>query len=42
VSNGKERSCAYWIEDHWDICNDEIHYWMPFPIPPEKQETIIV
>ena len=36
VSNGQESSVAYWIEDHWDIFNDEILYWMPLPSPPEK------
>ena len=42
VSNGQESSVAYWIENHWDIFNDEIRYWMSLPISPEKQETIMV
>lgn len=37
VSDGQESSVAYWVENHWDICDDEIRYWMHIPQPPKKK-----
>lgn len=38
VSNGKETSVAYWVEDAWDSFGDVITHWMPLPAAPRKEE----
>ena len=38
VSNGKETSVAYWVEDAWDSFGDVITHWMPLPPAPRKED----
>ena len=38
VSNGKETSVAYWVEDAWDSFGDVITHWMPLPEAPQGKE----
>lgn len=38
VSNGKETSVAYWVDDAWDTFGDVITHWMPLPQPPRKED----
>lgn len=38
VSNGRETSVAYWVDDNWDTFGDVITHWIQLPKPPRKEE----